>query len=266
MVTSMYVVPRSPPMFLYLLLTGTSFREEVHSILDDIQNKYQTHWKEHEHKIQQVQSNAEHEIQTLMKNIVGKYVQLTELKDRTKVATNITTKTKISEPLYVDTINFNETEDMCRLKRDEQINFNATKNSKDLLLKIARPLQPVKLDCNSDLSSAQEVNKTKYEFIRHTLNPQYLPDGKDSTTPSESTGTNEIKTTCDSSRTNDIKTTCDSRTRSTYKPFSFEENVSYRSNEDTEYKPFTSKTTDTNKEFWRHKLLQPNPVDMLREK
>ena len=35
-------------------MVGTSFREEIHNILYDIQNKYQTHWKEHENKLQEV--------------------------------------------------------------------------------------------------------------------------------------------------------------------------------------------------------------------
>lgn len=57
--------------------------------MHDIQTRYQTHWKEHETKIQQVQNEAENNIQNLMKNIVGKYVELSELNDPSKTPNDI---------------------------------------------------------------------------------------------------------------------------------------------------------------------------------
>ncbi|XP_012557779.2 putative autophagy-related protein 11 [Hydra vulgaris] len=80
--------------------SGTSFREEIHNILYDIQNKYQTHWKEHEHKLQEVQSQAENEIQALMKNIVGNYIKLADDKDYNKTKL----KTEISQQSNKNTI------------------------------------------------------------------------------------------------------------------------------------------------------------------
>ena len=62
---------------------GTSFRDEIHSILHDIQTKYASHWKHHELNIQQVQSQAGDQLQSLMKNVVGKYIKLNELQQST---------------------------------------------------------------------------------------------------------------------------------------------------------------------------------------
>ena len=75
--------------FSFCFKLGTSFREEIQNILHDIQTRYQTHWKEHETKIQQVQNEAENNIQNLMKNIVGKYVELSELNDPSKTHNDI---------------------------------------------------------------------------------------------------------------------------------------------------------------------------------
>ena len=58
------------------------FRQEIRNILADVHSKYHQQLMEHEMRMKSVQEKAEHDIQKLMKNIVGKYVELTQLKGR----------------------------------------------------------------------------------------------------------------------------------------------------------------------------------------
>eukprot|EP00112_Aurelia_sp_Birch-Aquarium-sp1_P009239 Seg2040.6 transcript_id=Seg2040.6/GoldUCD/mRNA.D3Y31 product="hypothetical protein" protein_id=Seg2040.6/GoldUCD/D3Y31 len=58
------------------------FRQEIRNILADVHSKYHQQLTEHETRMKSVQEKAEHDIQKLMKNIVGKYVELTQLKGR----------------------------------------------------------------------------------------------------------------------------------------------------------------------------------------
>ena len=58
------------------------FRQEIRNILADVHSKYHQQLMEHEMRMKSVQEKAEQDIQKLMKNIVGKYVELTQLKGR----------------------------------------------------------------------------------------------------------------------------------------------------------------------------------------
>lgn len=117
-----------------------TFRDGVHHILKSTQRKYQTHWREHEHKISQVQADAENEIQILMKNIVTKYAEYGdgECGEETK---NIINPKHITEPLYISTkINSNTLPNSRELSNEgmEEITYpTATKPKSNLLLKVA---------------------------------------------------------------------------------------------------------------------------------
>ena len=63
-------------------MTRPDFRQEVRNILANVHSKYHQQLIEHEMRMKNVQEKAEHDIQKLMKNIVGKYVELTQLKGR----------------------------------------------------------------------------------------------------------------------------------------------------------------------------------------
>ena len=61
---------------------GANFKQEVREILAQVQGKYHLQLKDHEKRIREVQEQAEHEIHSLMKNIVDKYVQIADIKER----------------------------------------------------------------------------------------------------------------------------------------------------------------------------------------
>eukprot|EP00794_Sanderia_malayensis_P016657 gene16657-18347_t len=59
-------------------------QEEVRRMLDDVHKKYNHQLIEHELRMKFVQQRAEYDIQNLMKNIVGNYVELSELKGKAR--------------------------------------------------------------------------------------------------------------------------------------------------------------------------------------
>lgn len=280
-------------------LLGTSFREEIQNILQNIQSKYQTHWKDHENKIHKVQTDAEIEIQQLMRNIVGKYVQLTELKDRTKVAADVVQKQSINEPLHIDIENKRDKDIANYLYQPTDTNTSKL-NKNNLLLKVVEPLRNFPAHSDSEKSVSTEGLKTTYKSYGTCTSE---PDGKDSTPPTMSTATSDTDRQSLESRLRSlgiINTTEESKVDEKFRTleekstlvrenshllseklmlgpksaiFEMSETLDklqshqrtvHMSEADAKRYSLLDQQVLPNKEFWRHKLLQPKPLESLR--
>lgn len=168
-------------------------------ILQNIQTKYQTHWKEHEHKINQVQTEAENEIQSLMRNIVTKYVEIGEIKDRNEIVTSMLQSNKnVSEPLYISTKATNAVSTEPVVTRQQTIgiyerynpnttNSNNVQSKNELLLKVADATRPRSSAAHQSLQALCRENMMKTTLqpsIFRQMNP--ITDSEKMMPPSSS--------------------------------------------------------------------------------
>lgn len=233
-----------------MIFLGKTMRQEIHSILNDIQRKYADQWQAHEKKIQLMQSQAENEIQYLMTNIVGKYMHINDLKNPiTRNATDFFVDKKLisqqhnhtdyEKPIYDQSQRYSKPLFIDTSPSESRIQHYLQRDSKDLLLKVAEPRK-----CSSNITSAL----TSFEKMEPSSTRLLQPWN-------EQTSQNDIFTQTQTQiQTSPEKTSEKTKKANTNPPFSLiPKKVAHKKD-----------VKDNLKEFWRHRLLQPNPTDALK--
>lgn len=223
--------------------------------MHNIQQKYAHHWQEHEKKIQQMQSHAENEIQFLMENIVCKYVQMNELRNRASTACHFLSDSQpLSHNILQDGGKETNTDVGARYTKPLFINTNQMESkeyyedNRDLLLKIAEPRRCSTI--SSPLTSFEKFETAVPRLFesqnQHSCNDN-LPQTKHSLCEENGCkGTNINNEITKTSKTNQNI------------PFSLIPKKVPSRKEDKNSK-------EELKQFWRHRLLQPNLTETMQK-
>eukprot|EP00111_Clytia_hemisphaerica_P004625 TCONS_00013286-protein len=294
---------------------GTSFRDEIQSILNDIQTKYVTYWQTHEQNLQRVQSQAEDKIQSLMSSVVGKYMKMNEMQTDPSTApvpintqsftdshilsdkhtkfgyTGLPKNTELkdhghsgrlldsTEPTteYSFTFSNSNSTGETVLQNTNIPNTNymrlTTDTNKDIDTLTTRSIleNPQNKALEQQANGLQNTN----DFPLRYMKPLYVDTGSQQQSSFPNTGKNghnllriaapksSILADQNVSKVQSINKQMGERN-----PRLNQDNILQKSEQqhiETSNGQDIQKTKDELKEFWRHKLLQPNPLQTIRK-
>lgn len=241
--------------------------------MNDIHEQYASHWQAHERNMQQVQTQAETQIQSLMTSIVGKYMKINELKSHhgTTSGENASTTTTTTNSESVNTmLNMNSTSvTLSELALTSggvggpSHHWSASngpegyeRKMNDLSLGYMKPLYVDTGDNNkhySLLHRPTEDNKPTGNLLRVVEPPHTKVLHK--RTPLTQAHTSSIRPAVDTYGKAHANMKVMGNRRTT------DANEELKGN-DVNFQRVCTK--DDLKEFWRHKLLQPNPLETIR--
>ena len=305
-------------IFLFLFFTGTSFRDEIQSILNDIQTKYASHWKHHDYNIQQVQTQAGDQLQSLMKNVVGKYMKLSDIQQQSTASSSsttslngFTTNNSVKATEFCPATGYYNTEtgylpmpaelmnsssrpaDVCPISgyhNAETGYLPMTGKMKSTSLNTEKQQVTDSISITMDNSSTSTMDtvlqNTQYQqslnpipekytnnrngnnFPFRYMRPLYVDTGIGNSLQQQkniNTGYNLLKI-ADPQRPKFKQNTPPSSSEH----YSQTEADKHDDENNKEHTPLLNeveklKTKEELKEFWRHKLLQPNPLETLRK-
>ena len=300
-------------MITFLILLGTSFRDEIQSILNDIQTKYVTYWQTHEQNLQRVQSQAEDKIQSLMSSVVGKYIKLNEMQTNHENPTPVNIQQftdssvlpnhdKQAELVYTSLANNTELKDYGQSLMGRPLDsteptteysftFSNSNSTGETVLQNTNYTR-LTSDTNKDMdtmttrhipqntqneASDQFANglRNSNDFPLRYMKPLYIDTGSQQQPNFPNSGQNgqNLLRIAPKSHLGEKKfSKGDSTNRmKTEQHLISRQNQEYLLRNSEQQSIETSngqdiqRTKDELKEFWRHKLLQPNPLQTIRK-
>ena len=210
-------------------------------ILNDIHEQYASHWQAHERNMQQVQTQAETQIQSLMTSIVGKYMKLNELKSHSTLPAT-TTNSETATTMFTANSPSITLSELALAGTAGGI--GTTKNEKKTSELKLGYMKPLYIDTGD--------NENKHYSLLH----RHMEDAKQ---------TGHLLRVAEQAS---LRPAVDTQSR-VYANADLTGNKTtdssdeLRNNEDAN--PQRVCTKEDLKEFWRHKLLQPNPLETVRK-